>query len=336
MSLRNVLLLLTAILVAAGAVYVAQSWLDSERAALDAMRQGAPEDETDTTYVLVAKAHLSRGTFVKPEDLRWQAWPDESLDKTYVTKDGGTPQDFAGAVVRYPVVSGEPITSQRIVRPGEQGFMAAALEPGMRAVTIPVNVTTGVAGFVFPGDRVDLLLTLQFKQGRRTNDRYVTETLMPDIRVIAIDQRLTSEQEGPRVAKTITFEVTPKDVERITVAQRLGGISLSLRSLAEDESTAIAQVPLTDSDADADLAALSAADVADLSERGFTWDQEVSTVLAGVLNGDRVTIIRGRKSGTIGTRSGSGSEDDEDESEAAAEGEEPRGQTSLFTKEEIR
>jgi len=305
MSLRNVLLLIVAIVVAASAVMFARSWLDSERAAIEAMRV-QPKEEADK-FVLVAARNLSRGSFVKAEDLRWQAWPDETLDEAYVERAEGTPEDFAGAVVRYPVVSGEPITSARIVRPGERGFLAAALEPGKRAVTIPVNVTSGVAGFVFPGDSIDLLLTMRFKEGK--SSRYVTETLMPEIRVIAIDQRLNDQQEGARVAKTMTFEVSPKEVEMINVARRLGAISLSLRSLTDVAAYLDYQEP---DGPEGEIGIAANDELPEERGRGFTWDREVSAILAARANQTRVTIIRGGSRGSVAADK---PKDEEDEAE---------------------
>ncbi len=286
MSLRNALLLVTAIIVGAGAIYFARSWLDSERAALEALRSIGVE-ETEVKFVLVAKRTLGRGIFVKVEDLRWQAWPDETMDENYVVKGGPrTEEDFAGAVVRFPIVAGEPVTSARLVRPGERGFLAAALKPGMRAITIPVSVTTGVAGFILPGDHIDLLLTHRF--GGRSSGRYATETLMPDIRVIAIDQRLNLQQ-GAKVSKTLTFEVTPKEVEMVTVARRLGSISLSLRSLAISE-------PVDDADEEGpeDGTGIAANDVVpEPRGRGYTWGNEVSLLLTARAQRKMVVIIRG-------------------------------------------
>jgi len=285
MSLRNILLLLTAIFIGAGAIYFARSWLDSERAALEALRSIGGDDEPEVRFILVAKRSLARGMFVKAEDLRWQAWPDETLEETYIVKGGPrTEKDFAGAVVRFPVVAGEPVTSARLVKPGERGFLAAALKPGMRAVTIPVSVTTGVAGFILPGDHVDLLLTHRF--GGRKSGRYATETLMPDIRVIAIDQRLNLQNQGVKVSKTLTFEVTPKEVEMVTVARRLGSMSLSLRSLAQPELTAEGEVEAGTGIATNDV-------VPEPRGRGYTWGNEVSLLLTNKSKRKKVTIVRG-------------------------------------------
>lgn len=314
MSLRNILLLLTAVVVAAGAVYFARAWLDSERAAIEAMRK--PEkQEAATQFVLVAKKNLERGSFVKPADLRWQAWPEGTLAETYVVRGkSGKPDDFAGAVVRFPVTAGEPITGANVVKPGEKGFMAAALSPGMRAITIPVDVTSGVAGFVFPGDRVDLMLTHQFKPGKG-RPRYVTETLMPEVRVIAIDQRIAAGKDGAKVAKTVTFEVSPKEAEMVTVARRIGPISLSLRSLAdtptvEELETMTGELGIAANDT-----------YPEIRGRGFTWDREVSAILAAQAQqkSDRVLIIRGGKKPSRQMARVAAEDEEEDEEENAEE-----------------
>ena len=127
----------------------------------------------------------------------------------------------------------------------------------MRAVTVPVSATSGVAGFVFPGDRVDLVLTQEVEGGGDGPPLHVSETIIRNIRVLAIDQRInTRDEEGNQVAQnssTVTFEATPKIAEKIAVAQTIGQLSLSLRSIADNEAElerAIAsgevQVPETD------------------------------------------------------------------------------------------
>ncbi len=104
------------------------------------------------------------------------------------------------------------------------------LKPGNRAVSVPINATTGISGFVFPGDSVDLLLTMEL------NERRATETVLSDIRVLAVDQR-TNDQDGkPEIGKTATLEVTPKEAEVIAVAMDMGRLSLALRSLAVPEA----------------------------------------------------------------------------------------------------
>lgn len=165
--------------------------------------------------------------------------------------------DFAGAVVRAKVMPGEPITDGRIVRPGERGFLAAVLKPGTRAISVPINATTGISGFVFPGDKVDMLLTHSIKQAESAAIRRATETVLSDIRVLAVDQRTDDINGQAVVAKTATLEVLPKQAEVIAVASEMGRLSLSLRSLAKED------VPTT-------LVRKS---------RTYTWDTEASHLI---------------------------------------------------------
>jgi pilus assembly protein CpaB len=174
-----------------------------------------------------------------------------------------------------------------LMRPGDRGFLAAVLGPGMRAISVPVTATSGVAGLVFPGDRVDLILSHQVKDelDPAGPPKTTSETVLTDIRVLAIDQTVTDQDNKPVLAKTVTFEVTPKQVEVIGVASSLGSLSLSLRSLARggDEPT---RVP----------------------RRGpvsHTWDTEVS---AAIVHNDKpqggpvITVLRGSfQIGPVGT-----------------------------------
>jgi pilus assembly protein CpaB len=147
-------------------------------------------------------------------------------------------KNLAGTVVRYAIAAGQPVTRGSIVGPQDRGFLAAALGPGMRAVTVPVNTTSGVAGFIFPGDHVDLMLTQQVAGGGDGAPLKVAETIVRNVRVLATDQRYTDKDEDGktqvRTASNVTFEVTPKIAEKIAVAQSLGQLSLSLRSLADN------------------------------------------------------------------------------------------------------
>ena len=208
------------------------------------------------------------GSFVKPEHVRWQAWPEEAVGDSYLLEGTAKPEDIVGAVVRRGIAAGEPVTNGRIVRPGDRGFLAAVLQPGMRAISVSVNPTTGIAGLVFPGDRVDLLLTQTIPSGN--TPRMASETVLENVRVLAIDQVLNDQSGEPTLGKNTTIEVTPKQAEVVAVASDLGKLSLSLRSLAR---------PATGKDA------LDPAELVDeLPEpwRGetYTWDSEASRVLA--------------------------------------------------------
>lgn len=188
---------------------------------------------SDGPKILVATSDISAGSFIHADkDITWVDWPQASVSSSDITPDTHHIEEFNGAVARYPIAAGSPITTTTVVRATEGGFMSAVLSPGMRAVSIAVSATTGNAGFVFPGDKVDLLLTHRII-GKDTNDTTLaSETFIENVRVLAIDQMLDNPENKAMVAKTITLEVSPKQAEMINVATSLGSISVSLRSLA--------------------------------------------------------------------------------------------------------
>jgi len=301
---RSIVLILAAILTAGGTIYFVQGWLNSERAAIEAMRQ-KPAPAQVETQVLVAKQSLPAGLLVKPEHLRWQIWPSDSLPANYVIRGKAKIADFAGTVVRRGIAAGEPITDERLVKKGERGFLAAVLTPGMRAITVSVNPMTGLAGLVFPGDRVDLLLTMKTrrKAGKNTFTQRSTETILTGIRVLAVDQRSSDGNGKPALAKTATLEVTPKQVEMVSVATEMGRLSLSLRSLTLDP-----QPVLTADSSDVRAARMvltTGAESEDAAKpkrgRSYTLDSQVSRLVAGrgpttKRNQFRVQVVRGNKS----------------------------------------
>ena len=203
--------------------------------------------------VLVAKVDLgSRAVLKEDEHFAWQAWPRDGVAPDYVTETSGKSSEFAGAAVKYRIAAGEPITATKVIRPGEQSFMSAILTPGMRAVTARVNVETGVAGFISPGDRVDLLVVTGLNvlvpfatpDGRtvvRDATRQFSELILSDLRVLAINQVTGQLGEKAFVGSNITFEVTQKQAEIIAVARNMGELYLTLRSHISPEVKAPAR-----------------------------------------------------------------------------------------------
>ena len=201
----------------------------------------APSAPIDGPEVLVATRALPIGTILDATALKFQPWPKELVDGAYYLKDKTDLKSLQGTVVRNAITAGQPITQGALVKPGDRGFLAAALGPGMRAVTFPVSAQSAVAGFVFPGDRIDLVLTQTVPGGGDGQPLKVSETIMRNVRVLATDQRTdnTTDDAGKTVVKTfgsVTVEATPKIAEQLAVAQTLGAISLSLRSLADNSS----------------------------------------------------------------------------------------------------
>lgn len=252
MRAKTVVLLVSTLAGAAGTAYVTHSWLDAQHLVRVAASGESPTQHVPmkATEVLVADVAIAAGTVLKREHLRWQAWPEGADVSNYFVKDTRTLDAVMGAVVRSGLSAGEPLTEGRVIRPGDRGFLAAMLRPGMRAVSVAINATTGISGFVFPGDRVDLLLTHVFEQRDSHSGlpRRATETVLDDLRVLAIDQQTDDQTGSPRLAKTVTLEVTPKQAEVLAVASDLGQLSLSLRSVAGsdgNEQMSVAEKSLT-------------------------------------------------------------------------------------------
>ncbi|WGF89206.1 Flp pilus assembly protein CpaB [Marinivivus vitaminiproducens] len=238
MNTRVIVLAVFAIGAGAGTVGLVTSWMGGQQAELDRIRAEAQALQQGdgpvrpVLHVLVAAAELPAGHVLQPGDLRWQAWPEDTLDPAYRVQGQAEADDMVGAVVRSRVTPGEPLTASRVTMPGERGYLAAILTPGMRAIPVPIDAAKGVAGLVKPGDRVDLVLThaIRRDQNGLTVERAVSETTLRDIRVLAIDQRFDDRVNETGLGATATLEVTPKDVEAISVMLSLGAVSLSLRS----------------------------------------------------------------------------------------------------------
>ncbi len=237
MDKKKLMLLLSALVVAVGTAMAAKSLFSgSATPQVQAAEQQVPQGPK----VLVAQRALPVGTIITADSISFQAWPKEMVQDAYFIDGEADMNKLLGTVVRYPVTAGQPVTQGALVSPGDRGFLAAALGPGMRAVTIPVSQKTGVGGFVFPGDHVDLVLT-QSVRGEGNQDSLKTaETILRNVRVLATDQSTETEiVEGKTVVRdfrTVTVEVTPKIAEKVAVAQTIGTISLSLRSLADNQA----------------------------------------------------------------------------------------------------
>jgi pilus assembly protein CpaB len=226
------------LLIAAVTAVMAKSLFSSAGAPAEAAAPGvAPQP--DGPQVLVATRALPVGTILQADSFRYQPWPKELVQEAYYIKgDVAPPQP--GTVVRYAITAGQPITQGALVKPGDSGFLAAALGPGMRAVTVSVSAQSGVAGFVFPGDRIDLVLTQDVSGGGEGPALKTSETFVRNVRVLATDQRTDTEtKDGKTEVKTfstVTLEVTPRLAEKIAVAQSLGQLSRSLRSIADNNA----------------------------------------------------------------------------------------------------
>lgn len=235
MDVKKIALLVGALLVAAVTAVMAKNMFTGASAP-EAQAAAVPQGPK----ILVARKPLPVGTIVDAESFTFQPWPAELMQQAYYAEgapDADTSK-LVGMVVRNPVTAGQPLTRGTLVGPQDRGFLAAALGPGMRAITVPVSDTAGVAGFVFPGDRVDLVLTQEVEGGGDGPPLNVSETIVRNLRVLATDQRVDSKgEDGKPLVKTftnVTFEVTPRIAEKIAVADKIGDLSLALRSLADN------------------------------------------------------------------------------------------------------
>jgi pilus assembly protein CpaB len=238
MDARKLILLVGALVVAAITAFMARSLvLGTPTPTAAAIPAAAPQN---TTEVMVATRTLPVGTILDATSFKYVAWPKELVEGAYYIKGESEPAKLQGTVVRFAIPAGQPITQGALVKPGDRGFLAAALGAGMRAVTVPVSTQSAVAGFVFPGDRVDLVLTQSVAGGGDGPPLKASETILRNLRVLATDQKTDkqTDDKGNTVVtmySTVTVEATPKIAEKIAVAQTVGQLSLSLRSIADNQ-----------------------------------------------------------------------------------------------------
>lgn len=184
--------------------------------------------------VLVTAKDFRLGDTVTADSLRWQEWPEEGVTPELVTREAQPDaiSDFVGSVARAPFVAGEPIKNSKLVKTGEGGVLAAILPSGMRAISTPISEESAAGGFILPNDRVDVILSRRLQVGN--SEQQVSETILRNVRVLAIGQTLeTSGEEKVVSGATATLELTPRQTEILSLAQSMGQLSLSLRSLAD-------------------------------------------------------------------------------------------------------
>ena len=249
---RRLILIIVALLISAGTFLLIQQWVRGSaghQASVSANRAPA----APVVRILVAKSNVLQGTLLTADLVRWQTWPSDIPPDPYLVQGKWRLEDVVGAIARSNLNAGEPLTAAGLARPGERGALAATLTPGYRAITVNVTPSTGMAGFVVPGDRVDLILTVTVPSKDKTGvSHHASATVLRDVRVVGLDQSLA---EDPKVddkkggkkestpPKTATLEVTPKQAEVVEVAADLGILSLSLRSLGRADGEGASDAP---------------------------------------------------------------------------------------------
>jgi pilus assembly protein CpaB len=237
----------------------------------------------DRMPILVAARPLRAGTLLKPDDLAVEQRPAKNVPADARIDSEAARSELLGALIRRNLAKGEVLLSADALNPGDRGFLAAVLGSGMRAVTVGVDAVSGLSGLVWPGDRVDLILT-QSQEGSDVPParRVSGETVLHDVRVLAIDRQLiqgaTSESPESQAVRTVTLEVTPPDAERVAVAAKLGHLSLSVVAVAQASGAQTAN---------------SGTDAAASPPRpgnGVTWGGDVSSALRGGRSADGTTV----------------------------------------------
>jgi pilus assembly protein CpaB len=204
--------------------------------------------QTGTQNVLVAARDIVPGTVLTPDDIRWEPWPETLIDQRFVVQPaqvenqaaGQDPQqEFLDRIARRSIMAGEPMSREMVIKQGDSGVTAANLAKGMRAITLNVTPPQGVAGLILPNDHVDVLMSVTVRDivgivgWKDVVLKYSAETIMKDVRVIAINQKLSHDpKEGvAEPGNLVTLEVTPEQAERLLVSQETGTLSLTLRSM---------------------------------------------------------------------------------------------------------
>jgi pilus assembly protein CpaB len=191
-----------------------------------------------TVDILVAKNDIAMGQALSPGDIQWQPWPAGTAGGNFIRKtDQPSAIDtLAGNIARVPFVAGEPIREAKLVNAKGSGFMAAILPSGMRAVSTQISAETGAGGFILPNDHVDVILSRRDREAEKASgtEVHVSETILSNIRVLAIDQNV-EEKNGQKVVvgKTATLELTQRQAESLALSQTLGSLSLALRSVTD-------------------------------------------------------------------------------------------------------
>ncbi len=257
------------------------AWLSMQPPAPVESKEGAPPPVVQEA-ILVAGRDLLAGSLLKPDDIGTLAVPRDKIPEGASLDTSANRHFLTGAMIRRRVVAGETLLPRDLLRQGDHGFLAAVLSAGMRAATIGVDAITGSAGLIWPGDRVDVLLTHELADPNRPASRRVAaETVLANVRVIAIDQQLVQgaapgTNDG-KSATTVTLELTGPQAERLSVASRLGRLSLVVRAArtSEDEAKIAGGPSSTGTNAPGGT---TMADPATTGS-GITWAGDVSPAL---------------------------------------------------------
>jgi pilus assembly protein CpaB len=248
-----------ALMLAVAAVIGTQSYLSTQRQQLEMaamVDRGQPAN-----VIVVAKNPLRFGERVTSEKLEMIPWGSDTLPTGAFTSvdDLVGETDETARFVLSSIERGEPVLSVKITNPGQRAKLSTAISPGMKAVSIAVNDVLGVAGFVLPGDRVDVMLTRTVGNDR---SQAFVDVLLQGVRVVAIDQTADDTRDQPSVVRTVTFEVTTEEAQKLTLGATIGTLSLALRNVVGAEIEEPSRMTVSELNITAASAALAAEEAA--------------------------------------------------------------------------
>lgn len=236
MQRANAIILVVAVLMGLAAAYLARDWLS---------QRGAAAQSAQQTTIVVAATRIGFGTELTRENVIPIAWAAEKIpDGAFTTVDDLLNEGRRTALS--PVDRNEPIMRGKITGPGQRASLSALLEPGRKAVTVRVDDVRGVAGFVLPGDRVDVVLIRSENRTTTGRTENSSDILVQHVKVLAVDQIANERQEQATVAKAVTLEVSTEDAQKIVLASNVGRLSLILRQPGQAQVEAAKRI--TDAD----------------------------------------------------------------------------------------
>lgn len=236
MNTSRLIILGVAVVAAIGAGYVARNMLTPPPPEV-IVERASDEPAIKLSEVLILDADVGMGSVVG-DALAWQAWPSETVSEAFITResDPNALEELTGALARVPLYAGEPLRRSKLIGEG-QSFMSSILPSGKRAVATQIAADTSAGGFILPNDYVDVIMTRRSSTaGGGAGEGFITETILKNIRILAIDQAIQEDEEGRRVrvGDTATLELTPEQAEIITVAQQMADrLTLALRPVAD-------------------------------------------------------------------------------------------------------
>jgi pilus assembly protein CpaB len=259
---KTIMMIVMAVVFGTMALFAGQKWLDRQSNRLREV-QVVAKPAAPAQTVVVAALPLRFGTELTRQHLREVAWPEGAAPKGAFAKVDEVLDGKTRRVALVALEENEPLLKAKVTGPGQRGSLSALIQDGMRAVTVRVNDVNGVAGFVLPGERVDVVLTRTVERG----DAYA-EILLQGLRVLAADQSADERADKPSLVKAVTLEVTSEDAQRLTLAGTVGQLSLTLRSAGSEQVEATRRIRVEDlgRPAAAPVPALSAAAFVALEE----------------------------------------------------------------------